>query len=239
MNANDQEILKRVRELVQTERRITVEILWHLREVERRRIFAQLGYSTLFEFCLKELQYTEGSASRRIRAMRLLKDVNELEDSLQNGAISLTTASQLQSFIQNEKKQNRIYSLEEKRNLVRQLQGKSKQETEGFLNQLVSGHSSPPERTRLLDLDRIELRFEIERSTYVKIERIKALLASSYSDSSYRSIIDRMAEITLDRIDPERGQSQAPIQVNVAPIPIGLHRENVLRKNFRDPQVPG
>ncbi len=65
-------------------------------------------------------------SSRRIRSMRLLKEVSEVESVLRERKASLTTVSQLQSFLQNEKRQGqKTYSLDQKRELLQEISGRS------------------------------------------------------------------------------------------------------------------
>ena len=66
---SDSDLLKELKISVSKERALTTEVLEFLREVDRRRLYAESGYSSLWEFCVKELGYTEGSASRRISSM--------------------------------------------------------------------------------------------------------------------------------------------------------------------------
>ena len=76
------ELLARTKSLVAEERRISADVLHHLREIERRRIFAEAGFTSLFAYCVEELRYSEGAAYRRINAMRLLKECPEIEESI-------------------------------------------------------------------------------------------------------------------------------------------------------------
>ena len=55
--------LERLNDGILIERHDAV-VLHHLREVERRFLFAELGYSSLFEYCISELKYSAGSAQR-------------------------------------------------------------------------------------------------------------------------------------------------------------------------------
>ncbi len=48
---SDRELLSRVKDLVSRERAVTLEILVHLIEVERRRLHVGLGYASMFEYC--------------------------------------------------------------------------------------------------------------------------------------------------------------------------------------------
>ena len=61
---SDRELLRQTQELVQRERALLSEILQHLKEVERRKLYSDLGYGSLFEYCLRELKYSEGQGGR-------------------------------------------------------------------------------------------------------------------------------------------------------------------------------
>jgi len=101
MNLNsmkDHEILHKIKTLVQDERKLLTQILHHLRVVERRKLFSDLECQSLFEYCVKELGYSEGQAGRRIQAMRLLKEIPEIEDKIKTGKLSLSNLSQAQAY---------------------------------------------------------------------------------------------------------------------------------------------
>src|SRR6185503_20452586 len=82
---SDLDLLTRTRELVARERELLTEILRHLHEVQRRRLFSDLGYKSLFEYAVKELAYSEDQAHRRINAMRLLREVPQIETKIETG----------------------------------------------------------------------------------------------------------------------------------------------------------
>ena len=50
----------------------TLGMLLHLAEFERRKFHLELGYGSLYEYCMDILHYTESPAVRRIKAARCL-----------------------------------------------------------------------------------------------------------------------------------------------------------------------
>jgi len=60
------------------ERAAITRILNYLRELDRRRIPALRGFSSLDEYCVKVLKYSKGSAYRRVSAMRMLRELPSL-----------------------------------------------------------------------------------------------------------------------------------------------------------------
>ena len=98
------ELLSRTKSLVQKERETHIQALRHLREIESRKLYFSQGFSSLFDYAVRELGYSEGAAFRRIKAMRLCRDLPEAEEKLQSGKLSLSSASQLQNFFEKQKK---------------------------------------------------------------------------------------------------------------------------------------
>jgi hypothetical protein len=87
---SNEALLKTTQALVAAERRLTTEILWHLHEIKARRLYAEKGYGSLFEYAVKALGYSEAAAGRRISARRLLVDIPEIEPALQSRSKSST-----------------------------------------------------------------------------------------------------------------------------------------------------
>lgn len=56
---------------VAKEKAQTLVVLLRIRIIEEKKIFAELGYSSIWEFVSKYLEYDEGQTSRRIGAARL------------------------------------------------------------------------------------------------------------------------------------------------------------------------
>ena len=115
----DKELLSQIKQLVKNEREVLTKILHHLREVERRKLFSDLGYQSLFEYTVKELKYSEGQAGRRIQAMRLIKEIPEVEKKIASGKLSLSNISQAQSYFREARKMEAHPPLETKDSKVK------------------------------------------------------------------------------------------------------------------------
>ncbi len=92
---SDHELLSSTRETVQRERELTGLVLDHLREIEARKLFAKLGFGSLFEYCVVELRYCAASAQLRIDAMRLSKELPEVKEALNMGSVTLSSVGTL------------------------------------------------------------------------------------------------------------------------------------------------
>ena len=93
----DQVLLERTRMLARHEQALQLSVLDHLREIEARRLYLRLGYSSLFDYTVHELHYTEAAAWRRIKAMRLCRETRGVREWLQDGSLNLSNAALLQN----------------------------------------------------------------------------------------------------------------------------------------------
>ena len=123
-----QNTLSKLHSLVQEERRIGVEILEILYELERRKAYSELGYDGLYSFCVRELKFTESQSHQRIQAMFALKAVPELKNKIQSGTMSVTTVAQVQVFLRQERVQGIVRDAQEKTALFNQFENKTSQE---------------------------------------------------------------------------------------------------------------
>lgn len=177
-------LLQRVRSLAQEERRATLEVLHHLREVDRRRLWAGLGYSSLYGFAMKELKYSGGAAHRRIEAMRLLSDLPEVEDEIAKGEFDLSVVSQVQGFF----KAERSSSLEEKRQLLDQVKGMSTREVEQVLVSLAPAREIPKDQVRPLTGDLAEVRFVADAELQAMLEKLGEAHSGSLNEALKKAL---------------------------------------------------
>src|ERR1700761_4602828 len=89
--------------LVKKERSLLLIVLHHFREIERRRLFSDLKYKSLFDMLTSRYGYSERQAYSRINAMRVLKDLPQIEEKIQKGELNLTNLNLASSLFKQEK----------------------------------------------------------------------------------------------------------------------------------------
>lgn len=89
------------------EKQYTLTVLRHLQEIEQRKAFAELGYSSLYDYCLYKLKYSEMEAINRINAMRLMRIDPKIEEKIESKELSLTAANKIHSFARKAKPKKR------------------------------------------------------------------------------------------------------------------------------------
>ena len=198
---SDQELIFDLKNLISEERELITAILRYLREIENRKIYLQKGFSSMFAFVTEELGYSEGAAQRRIQAMRLLKDLPEVEAKIETGEISLSVASQVQSYLKKEEKKAPIKK-EEKLALIDDVSGSSARECERKLIGLSPENALPREKTRLITEDKTQIQFVAGSDLMKKIDRLKELTSHTNPEGKYEELFSKALDIALKQIDP-------------------------------------
>ena len=93
-------LLSQTRQLARHEQALQILVLDHLREIEARRLHLSRGYGSLFDYVVRELDYTAAAAWRRIKAMRLCTQTGGARELLQDGSLNLSNAAQLQNLFE-------------------------------------------------------------------------------------------------------------------------------------------
>ncbi|HKW14402.1 MAG TPA: hypothetical protein VJS69_07955, partial [Candidatus Krumholzibacteria bacterium] len=64
-------------------------------ETDRRKMYLEVGYSSLFDYCMRELGYSESQAMRRITAARCVAAFPQVFALLKHNEINLSTISRV------------------------------------------------------------------------------------------------------------------------------------------------
>ena len=78
--------------LVATDCRTTAKLLSRIAEFDRRRLYAEDGYSSMFVFCVRKLHFSEDMAFKRIRVARAARRCPALLEAIADGRLHLTGA---------------------------------------------------------------------------------------------------------------------------------------------------
>ena len=120
------------------EKQATLILLEHLAEVDHRRLYAVMGYSSLWIYVHQALHYSEPQTSERVNAMRLMVKVPEVKKELEAGNLTLTTIAKLASHVKREK-----CKTPETLELLEAVSGKTTRETERILVSESSSEARP------------------------------------------------------------------------------------------------
>ncbi len=218
-NLKDEELLERLGGLARKEREDTAAVVEHLAEVDRRDLAVGRGFSSLFDYCVRALGYSEPSAYHRIRAARAIKRMPKLLGLLREGELCLESLVLLHPHLETP----------EADNLVEQARGKSKREVEAALAPLsprpvvrdsvrlvyvktpeadglplFERHGLEHDTTPIPPTPRSEISFGAEPAFLALIGRAKSLLWHKFPDGRLEDIFGEALRNLLERKDPGR-----------------------------------
>jgi hypothetical protein len=98
-NVSDDELLRSVSLMVGNERKNLARMVAHLAEVGERRLHLKIGCSSLFDYCLRRLGFSEGEAFRRMTAARLARRFPVIFELLADGDIHLCALCELRDVL--------------------------------------------------------------------------------------------------------------------------------------------
>jgi hypothetical protein len=87
---SDSDLIARMPELVLAERVASHEVVVHLMEIERRRLYLDQACASLYSYCKERLGYSEDEALKRVRVARVALRLPQVLDELKSGQIHLT-----------------------------------------------------------------------------------------------------------------------------------------------------
>lgn len=219
---SDKEVLTRLKLLVRLERENLPELFSCLAEVDRRKLYAPLGFSSTFDYCVGELRYSDGEAYRRIHAARAAKRHMEIYSHLADGSLSVWAVSRLAPHLTSENAAA----------LLSRAAGMRSRELDIMIAELEGPRPMPPDRVRPI---RVELRpaqdcsascgalgpgfnesvapveticfehsFVASQDFEAELERLKNLLASKHPFGRLEDYLREAVSEYLERHEPGR-----------------------------------
>jgi 5-methylcytosine-specific restriction endonuclease McrA len=196
---SDEKLLRDTKHHATEEKRHGLLVLHHIREIDARKLFGK--HSSLFAYCRDELGYAETTASRRIQAMKLIRDLPEYEKKLEDGLVHESNLCTIQTFFNREEKtQGKAYSKEEKLDVLKEAEGKSARQTEQLLAE-ISPQSAKKEKVKKINGQQTEIKFTANQAFMEKLEKIRNLLGFQLTDQQYVTLFNKLADIALQKLE--------------------------------------
>jgi hypothetical protein len=140
---------------------------------------------------------------RRTNAMELAIELPEILEKIDSREMCLESVANIQKFLKLERGSKRAYSLEAKKELIQKCLGLSTRKV-----QIELSSRNPDiefsESKIFISKDRLRVSHTLSVKTEEKLERIRNLRSHVNPYMSRAELVDYMAEVVLDKIDPLR-----------------------------------
>ena len=191
---SNQALLEETERLASKVRRATARLIAALAEVDARRLWADEGCSSLYDYCTRVLRFSEQEAYLRIEGARVALRFPDVLPMLDDGDLTLTNVGLLKPHLTPE---NHAALLEAAR-------GKSKREVTRQVAALRDAEGACPEPVATIipiSASRFRLTVDIEDETFDKLQRAIDLLRHAVPNGDVAQVLERALTSLLRDLD--------------------------------------
>jgi hypothetical protein len=235
-------IITRLRNLRHREHESTVEIIESLVQCNREKAYLEHGCSTLWDFLVRELKYSNAAASRRYKAMKCAERFPQVIDMLRKHQLSLSTLAQAESL---------LGEVNDPNELLERLAGKSHREVERVVaverlvprkpKEIVHRLALKPRQSNapLLEApgpepveERVTLRTSLSIEKFEAFEEARAIVSRKHPGASVEDVFNEMVEFFLKHRAPRPRKPGNP-KPRTRHIPVAIRDQVMLRDKQR------
>jgi len=208
-NLSNNELLQETKKIVVKEREVLIEVLHHLKEVDHRKLYLEIGFPSLWAYMTIDLKFSEAAAQRRIEAMRAIRELPVLEEKISSGALSISNVAKIQTILrQDKKKTGQTTQTAEKLRLFESLEHKSQKEADFFLASEFPDALKIKESVKIKSETENELRLSVSNEFRKKLDLAKSLISHKNPNASLVETIEAALDILISKKDLAREPAQ-------------------------------
>ena len=196
--------------IAKNEREMTLLMLHHLKEIEHRKLYSDLKCTSLFDFCVRILKYSESSAYRRIQASKLITNIPEVGDKIINGSLSITNIALVNQYF----KENKIIDTEEKKKILGEMENLTKNSCIKKLFELSGKEVHEGDTSERVSQDKTKVSMILTNETILELQKLKELLGEELSNDA---LIKLMVKTTIEKVEKQKFKVQKP-QSRLSPV---------------------
>jgi hypothetical protein len=181
---SDDELVEQVKDLAVCERRASVALIRSLVEFDARRLYLREGCSSLFTYCTRVLNLSEGSAYNRIETARAARRYPSVLEALERGDLTLTAIRMLAPHLTTA-------------NHAEVLAAARHRSKDGIQELIESLNPRPAAATVIIHVT-------LSRETHEKLRRAQALARHILPDGNVGAILDRALTLLIDDLERRR-----------------------------------
>ena len=201
---SDLEVDERTIALAKQERVLTERLLWHMKEVEVRKIYLNHpDCGSLHAYAVRVLKMSEGAAGRRVNAARLLRDFPELGEQIVEGTTNLSKLSLMQVYVKAEERRiGHKVTRKFKQDLLAQIEDKPIFEAELALARAMPEAKPANETRRVRPNGNVDLTLSAVPELMALVEDVRALNAHDPAFANATEVLRALCKQHLERHHP-------------------------------------
>ncbi len=184
---------QKITNLTKQSRRVEAELLDHLQEADRLKLYLVRGHGSLFRYVADELGYSDSVTSNMIAVARKAMEIPKMKEEIRNGNLGIAKLRKVCRVIDKENQEEWIDAANT--NSSRNLEMKVASCTENYV---------PKASVRAVAKDTLRLSLDISTESREKLDKLRDILHQKTRDCSLQEVLDFALETTLDKHDPLR-----------------------------------
>ena len=197
---NDTQLIAKTDALVKDERKVLLDVLHHLKEIDSRRLYADLKYSSIYQMLTQRYGYSEKEAYSRLSALRLMKELPQVEAKIEKGELNLTHITLMQTLFRQEQRAGHAFEVHDKLKALDAVSNKSTRQTQLLRLELSSNPVElKPDRMTPVSPEKIELTFTANAGLQLKLEQLRGLTAHKQSRFGANQNLGDLFEALVDQ----------------------------------------
>jgi hypothetical protein len=203
-NLTDENLEQRLKKLVKTERKITHLVLQCILEIDQRKLNLKKAYPSLFEFLVQVHGYSPSAAMRRIDGARLMQQIPDVAEQLENGSVNLSQVALLQRADRELKREiGTTIPLEIKRHLLAKIENQTQIKTEQLIAQTLNINISTKNKTIHHHNESVTLTVTLTKEQMQILEKAQAALSHAVPEKNLANLVTYLAKKELARREPK------------------------------------
>jgi hypothetical protein len=223
------DIDRRLADLVRSERHLVVQFVVELAGFAKRELYRELGYTSLFYYCVRQLGLSKSSAFRRSETARLIARFPVIADRLAEGRLSIRALVELRE----------VLTEENRAEVLARAEGKSQEEAQLLaveyrpkpvprdvvralpvppaplvaLSAVPAGTKPPPrppEVVKPLTPDLRRLNVTVSADFMAELEQVRAALSHKCPDGSFEQVVREAFKLVLERDRKRKALTDRP-----------------------------
>lgn len=205
----NEDLIKSAGRVVEAERKIVQVLIWHLQEIQDRKLYISMGYESLYKCLIGHFKMSDTTAYGRIKVLKILEEVPEVSESLKTGELSISSVALAHSFIEKyEKTTGEELSQEDKVELLENLKNKTTTEAKEFFARCNPEMTLPHDEIRPLTEAHSQVRSTVKNELVEKINYVKSLLSHEHLNPSHEELLTLAFEALIEKIEKKKGLHQ-------------------------------
>jgi hypothetical protein len=220
------DIDRRLAELVRSERHLVVQFVIELSGFAKRGLYRELGYTSLFYYCVRQLGLSKSSAFRRSEVARLIARFPVIADRLAPGRLSIRALVELRD----------VLTEENHAEVLARAEGKSEEEAQLLAVEyrpkpvprdvvrtlpmppaplaVVPAETKPPPRppevVKPLTPELRRLNVTVSAGFMAELEQVRAALSHKFPDGDFEQVVREAFKLVLERDRKRKALTDRP-----------------------------